>query len=81
MRLRLFGCVELGFDRRQPVHICEYNRVCHGTQMVRGRPPIGVAAKRQVTLRLDPEGIGRFRADGPDWQGRINAALRKAAGL
>ncbi len=49
--------------------------------VVRGRPPLGDLAKRQVTLRLDPEVIERFRADGPGWQGRMNEALRKAAGL
>jgi uncharacterized protein (DUF4415 family) len=49
--------------------------------VVRGRPPIGDKAKRQVTLRLDPDVLDRFRADGPGWQGRINAALRKAVGL
>lgn len=45
------------------------------------RPPLRGTAKRQVTLRLDPDVIERFRADGPGWQGRINAALRKAVGL
>ncbi len=49
--------------------------------VVRGRPPARGRAKQQVTLRLDPDIIERFRADGPGWQGRINAALRKAAGL
>ncbi len=49
--------------------------------VVRGRPPLGTASKRQVTLRLDPDVLDRFRADGPGWQGRINAALRKAVGL
>ena len=49
--------------------------------VVRGRPPLGDRAKRQVTLRLDPEVIERFREGGPGWQGRINAALRKAVGL
>ena len=49
--------------------------------VVRGRPSLGEAAKRQVTLRLDPDVIERFRAEGPGWQGRMNAALRKAAGL
>mgnify|MGYP002651195980 CR=1 FL=1 len=49
--------------------------------VVRGRPPLREHAKRQVTLRLDPDVIERFRADGPGWQGRMNAALRKAAGL
>jgi uncharacterized protein (DUF4415 family) len=49
--------------------------------IVRGRPPLRDHAKRQVTLRLDPDVIDRFRADGPGWQGRMNAALRKAVGL
>jgi uncharacterized protein (DUF4415 family) len=49
--------------------------------VVRGRPPLREKAKSQVTLRLDPDVIARFREDGPGWQGRINAALRKAAGL
>ncbi len=37
--------------------------------------------KRQLTLRLDAEVIEHFRATGDGWQGRMNAALRKAAGL
>jgi uncharacterized protein (DUF4415 family) len=49
--------------------------------VVRGRPPERERAKRQVTLRLDPDVIDKFRAGGPGWQSRINAALRKAAGL
>jgi uncharacterized protein (DUF4415 family) len=49
--------------------------------VVRGRPPLRGEAKRQVTLRLDPDVLDRFRADGPGWQGRINEALRKAVGL
>ena len=49
--------------------------------VVRGRAPTGDKAKRQVTLRLDPDVLDRFRADGPGWQGRINAALRKAVEL
>lgn len=46
-----------------------------------GRPPIGATAKRQVTLRLDPDVIDKFREGGPGWQGRMNEALRKAVGL
>lgn len=49
--------------------------------VVRGRPPLRGEAKRQVTLRIDPDVLDRFRADGPGWQGRINEALRKAVGL
>jgi uncharacterized protein (DUF4415 family) len=46
-----------------------------------GRPPIGDAPKKQVTLRLDADLIDRFRATGKGWQSRINEALRKAAGI
>ncbi len=49
--------------------------------VVRGRPPLGDRAKQQVTLRLDPDVVERFRAGGPGWQGRINAALRRAVGM
>lgn len=44
-----------------------------------GRPTLGDAPKKQVTLRLDADLIERFRATGKGWQSRINAALRKAA--
>lgn len=46
----------------------------------RGRP-LSKNPKVSTTLRLDPDVLERFKADGPGWQGRINAALRKAAGL
>jgi len=36
--------------------------------------------KEQVTLRLDRDVLDFFQEDGPGWQDRINAALRKAAG-
>ncbi|SKA20931.1 BrnA antitoxin family protein [Consotaella salsifontis] len=38
-------------------------------------------AKETVSLRLDQDVLEHFQADGPGWQDRINAALRKAAGL
>jgi uncharacterized protein (DUF4415 family) len=37
--------------------------------------------KRLISLRLDPDVIEHFRARGKGWQSRINATLRKAAGL
>jgi uncharacterized protein (DUF4415 family) len=43
--------------------------------------PMVPAGREQVTLRIDREVLERFQADGPGWQERINAALRKAAGL
>jgi uncharacterized protein (DUF4415 family) len=41
-------------------------------------PPEG---KEMVTLRLDRAVLAHFQDDGPGWQDRINAALRKAAGI
>jgi len=46
----------------------------------RGRPA-AESPKKQVTLRLDADVVERFRADGRGWQSRMNAALRRAAGL
>jgi len=36
--------------------------------------------REQVTLRIDQDVLEYFQQDGPGWQDRINAALRKAAG-
>ena len=33
--------------------------------------------KEPVALRLDPDVLAAFRADGPGWQTRMNAVLRK----
>ena len=41
------------------------------------RPPLP-GVRESVTLRLDRDVLERFQADGPGWQDRINAALRKA---
>ena len=56
-------------------------RPATGTLTKAGRPPLRGKTKRQVTLRLDPDVVERFRAGGPGWQSRINDALRKAVGL
>lgn len=44
-----------------------------------GRPT--GTTKDQVSLRIDRDVLERFRAGGPGWQSRMNAALRAAAGL
>jgi len=41
----------------------------------RGRPKSDVT-KVSTTIRLDPDVIERFKAQGPGWQSRINDALR-----
>ena len=46
-------------------------------------PPAPAAipgAKELVSLRIDRDVLEFFQADGPGWQERISAALRKAAG-
>ena len=48
--------------------------------VLRGRPK-AATTKSSVTLRLDPDVVHSFKAGGPGWQSRMNAALRKAAGL
>lgn len=40
--------------------------------------PVG---KEKVLLSIDRDVLEHFQDDGPGWQERINAALRKAAGL
>ena len=53
------------------------------------KPPTPIAAdkpslpgaKETVSLRIDRDVLDRFQGDGPGWQDRINAALRKAVGL
>lgn len=43
----------------------------------RGRPP--GSDKERITIRIDRDTLGRFRATGPGWQTRLNDALRKVA--
>jgi uncharacterized protein (DUF4415 family) len=42
----------------------------------RGRPKLA-APKEAVKLRIDADVVAHFRATGPGWQTRINAALRR----
>ena len=45
------------------------------------RAPAVPGVKETVTLRIDKDVLDSFQDEGPGWQERINAALRKAAGL
>jgi uncharacterized protein (DUF4415 family) len=45
------------------------------------RGPGRKVAKQAVTLRLDPDVVEAFKADGPGWQSRVNAALREVKKL
>jgi uncharacterized protein (DUF4415 family) len=44
------------------------------------RTPSLPNAKELVSLRIDRDVLEHFQEEGPGWQERINAALRKAAG-
>jgi uncharacterized protein (DUF4415 family) len=46
-----------------------------GTLVKRGRPKAEIT-KERITIRLSPEVLGPFRATGPGWQTRVDAALR-----
>jgi uncharacterized protein (DUF4415 family) len=41
---------------------------------LRGRPP--GSTKESTTIRIDHDVLDAFRAGGPGWQSRMNAALR-----
>lgn len=46
-----------------------------GTKVVRrGRPKAGVVRER-ISIRIEPAVLEEFRASGPGWQTRMNAAL------
>jgi uncharacterized protein (DUF4415 family) len=44
------------------------------------KAPAIPGVKETVTLRIDQDVLEYSQQDGPGWQDRINAALRKAAG-
>lgn len=46
----------------------------------RGRPT-SETPRKVVSIRLDQDVIEKYRASGKGWQARMNADLRKAAGL
>jgi uncharacterized protein (DUF4415 family) len=43
---------------------------------LRGRPKAAVT-KEHITIRLLPEVVARFRANGDGWQTRVDAALKE----
>ena len=44
------------------------------------KPPTVPGTKEMVTLRVEREVLEFFQEDGPGWQDRMVAALRRAAG-
>jgi len=43
--------------------------------------PVVATKKRPMTIRLDEDCLEAWRATGRDWQGRMNAYLRKGVSL
>ena len=43
--------------------------------------PVIPTGKETVSLKIDRDVLAYFQDDGPGWRDRLNAALRKAAGL
>jgi uncharacterized protein (DUF4415 family) len=43
----------------------------------RGRPAIE-KPRQQISIRLDPDVIEKFKATGPKWQSKINDVLKRA---
>jgi uncharacterized protein (DUF4415 family) len=53
-----------------------FPRVGEAWRRARGRPPKEIT-KQQVTLRLSPEVLAYFRAQGSGWQTRIDEVLNR----
>lgn len=70
---------EEDFKRAQPPHAILPAEVLKAFPKTRG--PQAAARKVPVSIRLTAEVVERFKADGPGWQSRIDAALKKAVGL
>ena len=51
------------------------------TKSLEAPPKPAILPHQTVSLKLDRDVLAVYQADGPGWQERINAALRKAAGL
>lgn len=54
-----------------------YPDLAESIRRARGRPKVA-APKQQVSLRLDPDVIAKFKATGKGWQARINDVLKAA---
>jgi uncharacterized protein (DUF4415 family) len=85
-RVRACVCYKRGMARRptyDPRTAAEQAFKTATTKPVEGPPkpsPPLPGVKEMVSLRIDRDVLDFFQEDGPGWQDRINAALRKAAG-
>ena len=70
---------EADFARAVPPHEILSPAVLSVFKRTRG--PQRAPRKIPVSIRLSPEVVEHFKAAGPGWQGRIEDALKTAAGL
>lgn len=47
----------------------------HGDRLVKRGRPKADSVRERITIRLSPDVLQPFRASGPGWQTRMNAAL------
>lgn len=73
--------IPAGFDEDAPDLTDPYWAGKFDKAKVRRGRPKSDTPKISTTIRLDPDVLESFKAGGPGWQSRINAALRKAAKL
>jgi uncharacterized protein (DUF4415 family) len=69
---------EVDFARARPVE--DFPALAAAFPKARGRP-VGSTKpvrKEQIALRVDADVLARYKAGGPGWQTRMNAALRAA---
>jgi uncharacterized protein (DUF4415 family) len=59
----------------------ERAEIWDGDKLVRPGRPKSTTPKESINIRLDPDVLAHYRANGPGWQSRINDDLRKAAKL
>ncbi|BAT58427.1 hypothetical protein GJW-30_1_00952 [Variibacter gotjawalensis] len=54
-----------------------FPELAESIRRARGRPPVETP-RQQISIRLDPDVIAKFKATGKGWQSRINDVLKKA---
>ncbi len=62
-------------EDEHPATVAEMQAGIEAARKRRGRPA-GSGTKEQVAIRFDHDVLTAFRAAGPGWQTRMNAALR-----
>ena len=64
------------YDPNEAAAVSAYWQQAH-IKRSRGRPAVPVK-RPTLNMRVDPDVLDAFKATGPGWQTRINAALRDA---